>query len=119
MWWSNSDGTYPIEVIGADPMTFVPFDSVAGGTDKNYVFYDGPPGNLQIIQGADPKSIKVLNPERGCWNCRDCYFADDKNVYYGLIKIEGADSKTFKLVNAKTIDAVDKWGEYFEGHLIK
>ncbi|HSY60374.1 MAG TPA: DKNYY domain-containing protein, partial [Cytophaga sp.] len=119
MWWGNSDGEYPIEVAGADPKTFVPFDSIAGGTDKKYVFYDGVPGDFKIIQGADPGSIKVLNPERGCWNCGNCYFVDDKNVYYGLTKIEGADAKTFKLINTQTVDAVDKSGQYFEGHLIK
>jgi hypothetical protein len=119
MWWGNSDGEYPIEVAGADPNTFVPFDSVAGGKDKHYVFCDGAPGDFKMIPGADPKSIKVLNPERGCWNCNNCYFLDDKNVYYGLTKIEGADPKTFKLVNIDSIDAVDKWGNYFDGHLIK
>ena len=119
MWWGNSDGEYPIEVVGADPKTFVPFDSVAGGTDKQNVYYGGVPSDFEIIQGADPKSVKVLNPERGCWNCGNCYFVDDKNVYYGLTKIEGADSKTFKLMNMETIDAEDKRGKYFEGQLIK
>jgi len=119
MWWGNSDGEYPIEVEGADPKTFVPFDSVAGGTDKQYVFHGDIPGSFKIIQGADPKSVNVLNPERGCWNCNNCYFVDHKNVYYGLTKIDGADPKTFKLVNMDSIDAVDKWSRYFDGHLIK
>lgn len=119
MWWGNSDGDYPIEVVGADPKTFVPFDSVAGGTDRQYVFYGGVPSDFEIISGADPKSIKVLNPERGCWNCGDCYFVDDKNVFYGLTKIKGADPKTFKLVNQETVDAEDKNGKYFEGELIR
>lgn len=118
MWWGNSDGEYPIEVTGADPDTFVPFDSVAGGVDKQFVFYGDIPGDFGIIEGADPKSVKVLNPERGCWNCNNCYFVDNKNVYYGLTKIEGADANTFKLVNTDSVDAADKWGQYFDGHLI-
>jgi len=119
IWWSNSDGDYPIEVTGADAKTFTPFDSVAGGTDKQHVFYGGVPDQFQIISGADPKSIKVLNPERGCWNCGDCYFVDDKNVFYGLTKIKGADPRTFKLVNKKVVDAEDKNGKYFEGKSIR
>lgn len=118
MWWGNSDGDYPIEVVGADPATFVAFDSVAGGTDKYHVFYGGPPEDFEIIQGANPKSIKVLNPENGCWNCGNCYFVDKKSVYYGFVKIEGADPKTFKLLNQETVDAEDKNGKYFEGQLI-
>jgi len=119
MWWSNSDGDYPIEVIGADPKTFVPFDNIGGGTDKQYVFYGGGPDDFKIIEGANPKTIKVLNPANGCWNCGNCYFIDDKTVYYGLNKLEGADPNTFKLVNQEKIDAVDKNGKYFEGYLIK
>lgn len=119
IWGSNSDGDYPIEVTGADPKSFVPFDSVGGGIDKQYVFYGGVPSDFEIIKGADPKTIKVLNPERGCWNCGNCYFVDNKSVYFGLTKIGGADPKTFKLVNKETVDAEDKNGKYFEGKLIR
>lgn len=118
-WWGNSDGDFPIEVIRADPNTFVPFDSVGGGTDSHYVFYGGGPDDFKIIEGANPKTIQVLNPARGCWNCGTCYFVDDKAVYYGLNQIEGADPESFKLVNKEAIDAADKNGNYFEGHLIK
>ncbi|MCO4292401.1 DKNYY domain-containing protein [Solitalea sp. MAHUQ-68] len=119
LWWGNSDGNYPVEVIGADPKTFIPFDSIAGGTDKKSVFYGGPPEDFSKIDGADPKTIKVLNPKRGCWNCGDCYFTDDKNVYYGLQKIKGADPKTFTLLNLDTIDAKDKNRKYFNGEPIE
>lgn len=119
MWWSNSDGDYPIEVTSADPETFIPFDSVAGGIDKQHVFYGGVPGDFETIDGADPKSIQVLNPEKGCWNCGNCYFVDSKNVYFGLTKMEGADPITFKLINSDKIDAQDKRGQYFDGQLIK
>jgi hypothetical protein len=118
-WGSNSDGDYPVEVTGADPRTFVPFDSVGGGTDEYHVFYGGVPDDFEIIMGADPKTIKVLNPDRGCWNCGNCYFVDDKSVYFGLVKIEAADPKTFKLVNKETIDAEDKNGKYFEGKAVQ
>jgi hypothetical protein len=118
-WWGNSDGDYPIEVIGADPKTFIPFDSVAGGTDRQFVYYGSPPKDFNVINGADPKSIKVLNPKRGCWNCGNCYFKDKKAVYYGCKKIIGADSKTFKLLNQHNFDAEDKNGKYFEGLIVK
>jgi hypothetical protein len=118
MWWGNSDGEYPMEVKGADPKSFVPFKNVGGGTDKNYVFYGGGPSDFEIIQGANPKTVKVLNPKRGCWNCGDCYFVDDKFVFYGFVKIEGADPKTFKLLNKDKLDAKDTNGQYFEGKRI-
>nr|WP_256471368.1 DKNYY domain-containing protein [Solitalea agri] len=60
-----------------------------------------------------------MNPKRGCWNCGDCYFTDDKNVYYGLQKIKGADPKTFTLLNLDTIDAKDKNRKYFNGEPIE
>ncbi len=119
IWGSNTDGDYPIEVTGADPNSFVPFDNVGGGIDKQAVFYAGVPGNFEIIKGADPKTIKVFNPESGCWNCGNCYFVDSKSVYFGLQKMEGADPKTFKLLNQETVDAEDKNGTYFEGKRIK
>jgi hypothetical protein len=49
-----------------------------------------------------------------CWNCDNSYFVDDKNVYYGLTKIPGADSKTFRLLNLDTIDAEDKNRKYLK-----
>jgi hypothetical protein len=119
MWWGNSDGNYPIEVPNADPKTFEPFKDIAGGKDKQYVFYGGAPSNFEVIPEADPESIRILNPERGCWNCGNCYFVDNKHVYYGSNKVKGADPKTFKLINQETIDAVDKRGRYFDGHLVK
>lgn len=118
-WWGNSDGEYPCEAVGADPKTFVPFDSVAGGFDKKHVFYGGPPDEFKIIKGADPKTIKVLNPKKGCWNCGNCYFLDNYTVYYGFLKIEGADPKTFRLLNQEKIDGEDKNWKYFEGKIIK
>jgi hypothetical protein len=119
MWWSNSDGNYPIEAIGADPKSFIPFENIAGGIDNQNVFYVGVPDNFKIIKGADPKSIKILNPERGCWNCGNCYFVDCEAVYYGLNRIDGADPKTFKLINQTKIDALDRNGKYYDGHLTK
>ncbi len=118
MWWGNSDGEYAVTVKGADPLTFSPFDNVAGGLDKNYVFYGGPPIDFEIIEGADPKTIRVLNPERGCWNCGNCYFVDDKHVFFGFNIVPNADPKTFKLLNIDSIDAVDKFGKYFDGQRI-
>lgn len=119
IWWSNSDGVLAIEVKDADAKTFSPFDDVAGGVDNQHAFYGGPPGGFQIIEGADPKSIKVLNPKRGCWNCGDSYFIDDKNVLFGTSKIESADRKTFQLVNQENVDAEDRYHKYYDGNVVK
>jgi len=87
IWWGNSDGEMPIEIMGADAKTFVPFDSVDGGVDKNFVYYGGPPDEFKVIDGANPKTIRVLNPKRGCANCRNCYFMDDKDFYFDFKRI--------------------------------
>lgn len=118
LWWVNSDGDYPIEVKGADPVTFQPFDSIAGGIDNQHVFYGGPPSDFEIIPGANPKTIKVLNPKRGCWNCGNCYFVDDQAIYYGFNRVNGADPATFYLVNKDSVDAEDMEGIFFNGRLI-
>ena len=117
-WWGNSDGPYAVTYKGADPETFVPFDEICGGKDSLHVFYGGLPGNFKIIEGANPNTIKILNPERGCCNCNNCYFVDEHAVYFGLNKIEGADPTTFRLVNHNTVDAEDKNGKYFDGKLL-
>jgi hypothetical protein len=119
IWWGNSDGEMPIEIKGADAKTFVPFDSIEGGVDKNFVYYGGPPDDFKVIEGANPRTIKVLNPTRGCGNCGNCYFVDDKHVFFAFKKIDSADAKTFKLLNQEKVDAEDKNGKYFDGQLIK
>ncbi|MDJ1471457.1 DKNYY domain-containing protein [Xanthocytophaga flava] len=119
MWWSNDGGHYPVEVKVADPGTFVPFDSIAGGKDKAHVFYGGPPGNMDTLPGADPATIRVMNPKRGCWNCGDCYFVDAKHVFWGLQPILEADSKTFHLVDSEAVDARDKYRSYYNGRPIR
>ena len=48
LWFSNSGGTYPVEIEKADFKTFRPFDTVCGGTDINYVFYGSPQNGLNI-----------------------------------------------------------------------
>lgn len=119
LWWGDMQHSFPVEVIGADPNSFKPFDKLAGGVDKARVFYGGPPSDFQIISGANPKTIKILNPKKGCWNCGDCYFTDDKHVFFGNHLIKGADPKTFKLVNQDQIDAIDKRHQYFDGTEVK
>lgn len=119
LWFLNSDGTFPVEIEQADFKTFKPFDNVCGGIDKNHVFYGSPQDGINIVIGANPRTIKVLNPKRGCWNCGNCYFKDDKNVFFGLKKIEGVDVKTFKLVNQNKVDCIDNNNKYFNGEPIR
>jgi hypothetical protein len=118
MWWSNDAGEYPEEIPCADPVTFVPFDSVAGGKDKNHAYFGGPPDDFVIIKGADPKTLRVLNPKNGCWNGGNCYFIDKHSVFCGLKKIKDADPATFKLVDMDSVDAADRYRKYFEGRVV-
>lgn len=119
LWWSDMQHSYPVLIKGADPNTFKPFEKLAGGKDKSHVFYGGPPESFEIIPGADPRSIRVLNPKRGCWNCGNCYFADDRSVFFGTQRINGADAKSFKLVDRDSVDAQDKNHRYFDGKVVK
>jgi hypothetical protein len=118
IWWANSDGDYPCEVVGADPETFEPFKEVAGGKDNIGVYYGGPPDNLKKINGANPATIKVLKKKDGCWNCSDCYFVDDKNVFFSNNVVVGSDPKSFQLISDDSIDAKDNNFSYFEGKVI-
>ena len=119
IWWGDMEHTFPVEIEGADAESFQPFDSIAGGKDNAHVFFGGPPSELKVIKGADPKTIKVLKPKRCCWNGSECYFADDKNVFFGLKGIQGADPKTFKLIDEEKADAADKAHRYFDGEIVK
>jgi hypothetical protein len=71
--------------------------------DKNHVYYHFPMmdgGMFYIVWEADPKSIKVLE---------DSYFAKDKKTVFcrGSV-LEGADSKTFKVL-PRTDKEVYQW----------
>ena len=115
IWFLTSDGHQPVEIKEADHKTFKPFDTICGGTDRHHVFYGGPEADIRIVKGANPKTIVVLNPKDGCWNCNTSYFKDDKNVYYRWERIDGADPETFALSEEKHIDCTDKYGKYRTG----
>ena len=121
-WWLNSDGYYPVAVPGADAATFVPFENsygefVNGGIDKQSVFYGDPANGYTIIKGLRSSTTKVYKLKRACEECY--YFNDGIDVFFGSQQIEGADSKTFKMVYLKNIDAQDKSYKYFAGKRIK
>jgi hypothetical protein len=118
MWWGNSDGSYPCEVEGADAITFKPFDEVCGGIDKSSVFYGSPTDEIRKIVGANPASIKVLNKRSGCWNCGDCYFADEQNIFFANASIPGCDVTTFQLIDSDSVDAKDKKRRYLNGKVV-
>lgn len=66
--------------------------------DKNYVYliYETDVDvTFNIIKGANPKTFKILK------NDFDAFCLDDKHVYRRLDKIEGADSKSFEIINRK------------------
>lgn len=120
MWFGTSDGEYAYEIVDADAASFVPFKAVAGGTDKKHVFYwNFDKGKIEIIPGADPKNIKVLCPPDECWNCGNCYFVDNKQVFFAHTIVAEADPKTFHLLTGANVDAADKHAQYYQGNKVR
>jgi len=119
MWWANSGGSFAVEIKGADPTTFQPFDEVCGGKDNKRVFYGSAVDGINIIKGANASTLKTLNPADGCWDCGNCYFVDDKNVFCGTKIIPNADPMTFILSEKNNIDATDKNNQYYKGQIVK
>jgi hypothetical protein len=120
MWVATSDGEVAYEIVGADAASFIPFEEISGGVDKRNVFYwDLRKGSIEIIPGANPKTIKVLCPADECWNCGGCYFIDDKRVFFAHTVVPDADSKTFHLLTEAGVDAADQHAKYRQGSKIR
>ena len=110
-WKPTTDGDNPMEIYDADPHTFIPLDQDIA-KDKSHVFCFN--GRFDIVEGANPRTIHILYTKSG-----KGYLADDENVFFGTKRIEGADPKTFKLLNQEKVDAEDKNHRYFDGVVVK
>ena len=71
--------------------------------DKNNV-YSPENGWIQRVNGANPKTIKVLN---------QFYLKDDKTVFFNDKKILGADANSFIALDKENGYAKDKNGVYY------
>lgn len=97
-----------------DINSYTCFDSSSYSKDKSKCFYyydnsDG--GFINIIDTAD---VKTFQPLSYSW------WAKDKNfVYYRGGIVIGADPISFKLINDKTTEALDKNHKYRDGEIIK
>ncbi len=87
-----SDGGHFSLFKKADHNSFVCLDSTFYGKDKNHCFYRG-----RIIEGADPKTFKVLDAKKTYNN------AFDKNYFY-----HGTEKLTKQEIKDQKLDAVRK-----------
>lgn len=85
-------------VAGADPNTYVLYgNSSAYARDKNHVFYiTSKTINNPVIGGADPNTFSIL-PGWG-------YSKDKNSVYFETKRVEGADQKSFKVIDGQATD---------------
>ena len=77
--------------------------------DKNNV-YSPENGWIQKVNGANPKTIKVLN---------QFYLKDDKNVFFNDKKILGADANSFIALDKENGYAKDKNSVYYFGQKVE
>ncbi len=77
--------------------------------DKNNV-YSPENGWIQRVNGANPKTIKVLN---------QFYLKDDKNVFFNDKKILGADANSFIALDKENGYAKDKNSVYYFGQKVE
>lgn len=109
----NSDGGIRVIVNDADPLTFKRLCEYRWGIDKNHVFYKG-----TEVEGIRLKYLQVLNPPDKSDPFIQ-YIKDDKNVYYENRLVNGAETKTFKVVSGQKWDAEDINNKYRFGERIK
>lgn len=119
-FWLLGDYRYhPVEVQGADPSTFVPFQKWwIGGRDKNNTFINTETfGGFKIANGIDINTYKQLS----YGVCKDTnhvyYVLRDKNNYSIL---EGADPNSATALMTNHIDCyvVDKNAVYYDGNKV-
>jgi membrane protein len=93
-------GNKSFEDVDAGTFEVLPADY---SKDKNNV-YSPENGWIQRVNGANPKTIKVLN---------QFYLKDDKTVFFNDKKILGADANSFIALDKENGYAKDKNGVYY------
>lgn len=99
-------GNKSFEDVDAGTFEVLPADY---SKDKNNV-YSPENGWIQKVNGANPKTIKVLN---------QFYLKDDKNVFFNDKKILGADANSFIALDKENGYAKDKNSVYYFGQKVE
>ncbi|ERK68318.1 hypothetical protein HMPREF1984_00677 [Leptotrichia sp. oral taxon 215 str. W9775] len=99
-------GNKSFEDVDAGTFEVLPADY---SKDKNNV-YSSENGWIQRVNGANPKTIKVLN---------QFYLKDDKNVFFNDKKILGADANSFIALDKENGYAKDKNSVYYFGQKVE
>ena len=99
-------GNKSFEDVDAGTFEVLPADY---SKDKNNV-YSPENGWIQRVNGANPKTIKVLN---------QFYLKDDKNVFFNDKKILGADANSFIALDKENGYAKDKNTVYYFGQKVE
>ena len=99
-------GNKSFEDVDAGTFEVLPEDY---SKDKNNV-YSPENGWIQRVNGANPKTIKVLN---------QFYLKDDKNVFFNDEKILGADTNSFIALDKENGYAKDKNSVYYFGQKVE
>ena len=99
-------GNKSFEDVDAGTFEVLPADY---SKDKNNV-YSPENGWIQRVNGANPKTIKVLN---------QFYLKDDKNVFFNDKKISGADANSFIALDKENGYAKDKNSVYYFGQKVE
>ena len=99
-------GNKSFEDVDAGTFEVLPADY---SKDKNNV-YSLENGWIQRVNGANPKTIKVLN---------QFYLKDDKNVFFNDKKILGADANSFIALDKENGYAKDKNTVYYFGQKVE
>ena len=99
-------GNKSFEDVDAGTFEVLPADY---SKDKNNV-YSPENGWIQRVNGANPKTIKVLN---------QFYLKDDKNVFFNDKKILGADANSFIALDKENGYAKDKNSVYYFGQKVE
>lgn len=109
-FFGNSDGGNRAIVEDADPKTFGRLCEYRWGVDKNAVFYKN-----QKLKGLNPNKLQVLYSLDTSDHFVG-YVKDDKLVYHEDEVLQGADTKTFKIVSGQKWEAEDKNSKYGQNH---
>jgi len=99
-------GNKSFEDVDAGTFEVLPADY---SKDENNV-YSPENGWIQRVNGANPKTIKVLN---------QFYLKDDKNVFFNDKKILGADANSFIALDKENGYAKDKNSVYYFGQKVE
>jgi hypothetical protein len=114
-----SNGTF---LPNVDPNSFVIFKESPYAVGEEYVYFSGSKANSSSaegvlkIEGADPKSFKLLCDNKSNRNCSS-YGRDRNHIYYLGKAIEGADPASYKLLENSF--ATDKNFVYYGGQKLE